>query len=162
MKLSISVLAPTTFSKRNSIALRQAVKKTIALVPPKKLSFAKFDQTPWELSICVVSNSKMKNLNARYRKKNKVTDVLSFSHLEGSWPNLFFHSLGEIVICLPVAKQQARHYKQPLLRELERLVVHGMLHLLGYDHELGKRQEREMFRLQDRILQSISPNHLKT
>jgi len=161
MNLTISVTAPTSFSKRKASSLKKAVKKTFAIVPRTKTSFLR-KKTKWELSISLVSESKMKNMNRRYRKKNRPTDVLSFPKSEGSWPESPVQSFGEIIICLPLAKKQALCFGQTLLRELERLTVHGTLHLLGYDHELGKKEEREMFRLQDKVLQSISLTHLKT
>ncbi len=162
MNLTISVTGPASISKQYISALKQAVTKTLALSPRSKTSFLKNKSIHWELSVSLVSESKIKSLNHRFRKKNRVTDVLSFSQLDKSWPVSPIQSFGEVIICLPVAKKQALLFKQTLLRELERLTVHGTLHLLGYDHELGKKEELEMFRLQDQILQNISLKHLKT
>ncbi|NBT58626.1 rRNA maturation RNase YbeY [bacterium] len=67
-----------------------------------------------------------------------------------------------MVICLPVAKKQALLYGESLGRELERLAVHGTLHLFGYDHEKSKKDEQIMFRKQDAVLMKLSPKHLKT
>jgi len=70
----------------------------------------------------------VQKLNLRYRSKNKPTDVLSFSSQRGGF-------LGSIVICPEVAVRQARAYGHSLEQEVAELFVHGMLHLLGFDHE---------------------------
>jgi len=162
MKIRILVSAPSSFKASHVGALKKAVKQTILNLPKTKIKFLNLSNQTWELSIGIVSESKISQLNARYRKKNRPTDVLSFP--PGAQPMMAHsvQSLGEIVICLEVAKTQAKLYGQTLQRELERLVVHGTLHLFGYDHELGKKQEKQMFQLQDRILKAISPKHLKT
>lgn len=93
-----------------------------------------------EISIALLSALEIKKLNKIYRHKDKVTDVLSFG-LDDK------HLLGEIVICVEQAKKQAQEKKQSLQSELKLLVVHGTLHLLGYDHEISakeaERQEAE-------------------
>ena len=93
-----------------------------------------------EISIAILSSAEIKKLNKIYRQKNKVTDVLSFN-LDDE------QILGEIVICLDQAKKQAKEKKTSLQAELKLLVVHGTLHLLGYDHEINtasaERQEAE-------------------
>ncbi len=93
----------------------------------------------WKVSISLVSRSAMKDLNRTYRKKNKPTDVLSFNMNEGEL-------LGDVVICPSVARQNAKKYGVSPRSEVARLVTHGLLHLLGYDH--GKK----MFDLQERII----------
>jgi len=98
----------------------------------------------------------MKLLNNKYRKKNYPTDVLSFSIFESEGPRIPSLDLGDILICLPVAKKQAREYQESLRHELERLTVHGVLHLFGYDHEKSKKEEKQMFSLQNKILRSLS------
>lgn len=93
-----------------------------------------------EISIAILSPLEIKKLNKIYRHKNKVTDVLSFNLDDEK-------ILGEIVICLEQAKKQAKEKKISLQAELKLLVVHGTLHLLGYDHEVSEveaeRQEKE-------------------
>ena len=97
----------------------------------------------WKVSISFVSRSAMKELNMKYRKKNRPTDVLSFNMDEGN-------ILGDVVICSSVAKENAKEYGTSLKAEIARLVAHGLLHLLGYDH--GKK----MFDLQDKILGEVN------
>jgi probable rRNA maturation factor len=63
--------------------------------------------------------------------------------------------LGEVLICWDIAKKQAIEYKTTIKEELERLTVHGVLHLFGYDHEIGPSEEKKMFTLQDKILKTL-------
>lgn len=94
-----------------------------------------------------VSAAKMRSMNCRYRQKDYATDVLSFSYkgvrLDG------FSFLGEIVIAPEVAFNHATRYGIQPERELRKLLVHGVLHLLGYDHESDQGQ---MNRLQRKLL----------
>lgn len=100
------------------------------------------------VSLAIVGEKKIKQLNSIYRKKNQVTDVLSFENddrLSREEP------LGEILVCLPVAKKQAKQMKHSLKKEMNRLVLHGFLHLMGYDHEKEKEAEK-MESLETKIL----------
>lgn len=84
-----------------------------------------------ELSIVLVGQGRIRELNKQYRKKNKVTDVLSFSY-DGS---------GEIVICLKEVKKNAKKYQSTFKKELARVLIHGLLHLLGHHHQaMGKKE----------------------
>lgn len=93
----------------------------------------------------------IRKLNCSYRKKNEITDVLSFKCKADFVSNY----LGDIVICYPVAEKQALEYQHSLKRELCFLFLHGLLHLLGYDHTC-KDEEDLMFSLQDLILQELN------
>jgi rRNA maturation RNase YbeY len=90
-----------------------------------------------ELSIVFTNDREMQRLNARYRHKNRPTDVLSFPLEDGrelkfcTMPRL----LGDVVISVDTALRQARTYGVTLREEIVRLLVHGVLHLLGFDHE---------------------------
>ncbi|MCB9802466.1 rRNA maturation RNase YbeY [Candidatus Nomurabacteria bacterium] len=92
------------------------------------------------ISIALVSEKEIRELNRVYRRKDKVTDVLSFN-LDSE------ENLGEVIICLEQSKRQATTNKKTIKSELKLLTVHGILHLLGYDHELNEkeylRQEKE-------------------
>ncbi len=94
----------------------------------------------------------MRSLNRRYRGKDKTTDVLSFPAREGTFSNIQPHVLGDIVISVPRAKLQAEAAGHGLSREIEILLIHGLLHLLDYDHE---RSEREAQRMKRRELQLL-------
>jgi probable rRNA maturation factor len=108
----------------------------------KKL-MKRFDRKKWIVSISFVKKAEMKKLNRTYRKKDKPTDVLSFSMKEG-------RLLGDVVICPQVAKANAKKYGSSFRAELARLTAHGILHLLGYDH--GKK----MFDLQEKLTEGAN------
>lgn len=111
----------------------------------------------------------MRELNRRYRGKATTTDVLSFPLIEtpgdgaalcppetSALPLL----LGDIVISLPQAQRQARAYGAPLYEEIFRLLVHGLLHLLGYDHERGRSPARTMKALEEELLAALKERHV--
>ncbi len=91
-----------------------------------------------EISIVLVSDTKIKELNRKYRKINRVTDVLAFDY-------------GEIFICLPQAERQAKQLGHSLKKELAILLIHGILHLAGYDDE-KKLDYNKMVKAQNDIL----------
>jgi probable rRNA maturation factor len=101
-----------------------------------------------ELSVALVGNREIQELNAKYRNKNKPTDVLSFASQEilptGVW------ILGDVVISVEQAEKQAGR-SRTLGQEIERLLIHGILHLLGYDHERSRREARIMRGMERKI-----------
>ena len=111
-----------------------------------------------ELSINLVGEGRIKALNKKYRGKNKATDVLSFPINEKvdvkSAKNAIIN-LGDIFICLPVAKRYALREGVSLDFKLAFLAVHGFLHLLGYDHEQSFAEKDKMFALQNKILMNF-------
>lgn len=98
----------------------------------------------------------MRSLNRRYRGKDRTTDVLSFALREGMFPHIQPTVLGDIVISVPAASRQATEAGHPLSREIERLLVHGLLHLLGYNHERGPHEARRMQRKELQLLKGLS------
>lgn len=135
--------------------------KKLAKLLKLSLPFLPLMRAPLIVELHLCSSQKIKALNARYRHKNKVTDVLSFPVHE----NLRHHKrssllpspllLGEIYIALPVARRQAKEQKVTLERELFHLFIHGLLHLWGYDHELSKKEEKIMFSLEEKIVKKV-------
>ncbi|HSB51248.1 MAG TPA: rRNA maturation RNase YbeY [Dissulfurispiraceae bacterium] len=112
-----------------------------------------------EISVLFVNDLQMKRLNLLYRGIDKPTDVLSFPQATGAaqWRQSDAggpESLGDIVINLHQAERQAIEHGRPLNRELEWLLVHGLLHLLGYDHERNRYQEKKMRTLEQEILRT--------
>ena len=109
------------------------------------------------LSVTLVDNDFIHNLNRDYRHIDRPTDVISFAFLDGDEnKDSVFQSekmvvLGEIYISFDQAREQAVRYGHSLERELKFLFVHGLLHLLGYDH-MTEEDEKIMFALQDEIL----------
>ncbi|MBQ2696461.1 MAG: rRNA maturation RNase YbeY [Clostridia bacterium] len=118
-----------------------------------------------EISFSITDNEEIRQLNRENRGIDRVTDVLSFPMLDTEDGVLIVEDsdildncvfLGDIVISLPKAIEQAEAYGHSLLRELGFLTVHSVLHLLGYDHELGEEEEKEMFQKQEQVLSALS------
>lgn len=118
-----------------------------------------------EVVVTLVNNERIHELNRQYRGVDRPTDVLSFAMNESGEGELdiyideeeldaFPNMLGDIVISVPKAKEQAAEYGHSLERELGFLAVHGFLHLLGYDHGTEE-EEKEMFSRQEAVLQQI-------
>lgn len=111
-----------------------------------------------EISVSFVSNDEIKKLNNLYRKKDSVTDVLSFpltdgTHFEPGGDNVVM--LGDVVISLETAIKQAAIFGHSLEREIGFLTVHSTLHLLGYDHELSPLDERIMREKEETVLAAL-------
>ncbi|MDR4948632.1 rRNA maturation RNase YbeY [Neobacillus cucumis] len=110
-----------------------------------------------EVSITFVSNQRIQEINRDYRDKDTPTDVISFAMEELGEGEVELSGmdmprvLGDIIISIPRAKEQAEDYGHSFERELGFLAVHGFLHLLGYDH-MTEEDEKEMFTLQKEIL----------
>ena len=112
------------------------------------------------VSLSLISKKESQQLNFRYRKINKSTDALAFPFYYNYQKEIGacsvgnFRDLGDIFICYPVAQEQARENQHSLKQEICFLFLHGLLHLLGYDHE-GEDDRKIMFDLQDQILEKI-------
>jgi probable rRNA maturation factor len=107
------------------------------------------DQPPTTLSVVLVEEEEIQSLNRLYRQRDYATDVLSFSYQDTIMEGAPF--LGEIVIALEVSAKNAVSYRATPERELRKLILHGILHLLGYDHESdGGRMNRIQKRLMRR------------
>jgi probable rRNA maturation factor len=112
-----------------------------------------------EVSVTFVDNEQIRQLNAEYRDKDSATDVLSFPLGEDNTWDINHDNnsimLGDIVISLERAVEQAQMYNHSLRREIGFLTVHSMLHLLGYDHEAGGLEETIMYEKQEAILAQV-------
>ncbi len=103
----------------------------------------------------------MKRLNTRYRGIARATDVLSFPLSDRPLPVTREKCddtplpLGDIVVCVPIALLQAEEYGVPFHEEMQRLLVHGLLHLVGYDHELNSYQKRKMVKKERELLDAL-------
>lgn len=103
-------------------------------------------------NIIIVDKEKIQEINKTYRNIDRVTDVISFAlEDDDSFIKTDFRVLGDIYICLDKAIEQAKEYGHSLKREISFLTIHGLLHLLGYDH-MTEKDEKEMFGLQEMIL----------
>lgn len=104
-----------------------------------------------EVSVLLTDDAGIAALNAQYRGRPEPTDVLSFALREGEGADPADPVLGDIVISIPRAEQQAEEYGHSVVREVAFLAVHGLLHLLGYDHETPA-DEADMMRETEAIL----------
>jgi len=109
-----------------------------------------------EVSLNLVGETKIRELNKKYRGKNKRTDVLSFPLDEVRLQKYDILPLGDIFICLPFAVKEAKKQDIGLKKELAWLTVHGFLHLLGYNHEKSADDKKKMFVLENKILGKIN------
>ena len=105
-----------------------------------------------EFNIIIVDNNYIHELNKTYRDKDMETDVISFALEDDKTFNPKERVLGDIYISIDKVHSQSKDYGHSNLRELAFLSVHGLLHLLGYDH-MKEEDEKEMFSLQDKILE---------
>ena len=105
------------------------------------------------MSLALIGNSEMRKLNSRYRRKDYPTDVLSFP-AEGAMPS-GHRLLGDVIISVEKAREQAKARGHTLEREMITLLVHGIVHLLGYDHERSARDARAMSRVEKRIYKQL-------
>ena len=102
----------------------------------------------YEISLLLTDDETIRQLNKEYRNKDKSTDVLSFPMEDDIM-------LGDIAISVDTASRQAEEAEINLDRETAFLFIHGLLHLLGYDHETSQEDEAEMFALQEKILKKL-------
>ena len=109
-------------------------------------------RTRVHVGLLLVTDLRMKGLNQKHRGKNQTTDVLSFPT-----PELFQSQglLGDLVISKPVLARQAREQGHPIEVELDVLLVHGVLHLMGYDHEQGPKEFQRMLRKERAVLKAL-------
>jgi probable rRNA maturation factor len=140
--------------RKNRVLIKKKVKgvesKLLSKIAHRALEVLGLSKV--ELSIALVSDAQIKRLNKLYRNKDKPTDVLSFPIGEKVEDWLI---LGDIVISVDTAKRQAQELGHSLEEEIKRLLVHGLVHLLGYDHELGGEEEKKFFELEEFVLREL-------
>ncbi|MEQ1724252.1 MAG: rRNA maturation RNase YbeY [Pseudobdellovibrio sp.] len=144
MKLNI-VNKTTALSKKDLQILVNKICKHFVAYPVRNAALLKQKK---ELTIVFLSSSEIKKINNQFRKKNKATDILSFAGMDEE-------SLGELLLCTDVLKMQALSQKHSLKNEITYMLIHGLLHLLGYDHERSVKEEKIMFKLQDRCFADL-------
>jgi probable rRNA maturation factor len=106
-----------------------------------------------ELSVLLTNDAEMTDLNRTYRNRNRTTDVLSFPQLSDGQGGYHPAILGDVVISVTTARRQAKVRRSPLLEELTILLVHGVLHLIGHEHEkAGRKRAASMRREQRRLV----------
>lgn len=133
----------------------KAVAEECARIPWRRKFMSGKKLTTFDFLLHLVTDSAMVRLNAGYRNKHTTTDVLSFSYLENGAPVFEHEAAGEIYISLPQAKRQARLQGHTLADELKVLTVHGVLHLMGYDHEAGAAEAKKMHTHEKKVLSAL-------
>ncbi len=150
----VSYSAPKNFPAYLKKHIRWSIEATLNALPASLMrKHLKKNQTHL-LSVSILSKAQIKRLNSQYRGKNKATDVLSFSRLEGEQVFSIMTDIGDLLICAEIAREQVPIWENSYPEEIRRLTVHGLLHLFGYDHELSRKEEKRMFSLQEKILKS--------
>ena len=136
-------------------AYTPAMRSFIQAAVNDTLKFEGFED-PCEVSVTLTDNKGIKKLNAEYRGKDKETDVLSFPLLDGEYTEADmidgYLPIGDIVISLQKAREQAESLGHNINEEVAFLCVHSTLHLLGYDHETSDEDEADMFSRQAQIM----------
>jgi probable rRNA maturation factor len=145
-------LSPSQLKK-----LAKGFKLTLAVLETHLKSYRAIKR--FELNVSLIGDAAMKKINFKHRGKDSTTDVLSFpmeddlrKMTKAKMPHLL---LGDIVISKPVTIKQAKQFSISFEREFLHLLVHGFLHLQGYDHERSEAEEKIMFGLEEKLLKQI-------
>ncbi|MEI6214679.1 MAG: rRNA maturation RNase YbeY [Desulfuromonadales bacterium] len=116
-----------------------------------------------ELSLMIVGDRTIRTINRNYLGKDRATNVISFSLQEGEYGDVNPLALGDVVISADTAAHEAQESRQTFFERLTFLVMHGILHLCGYDHERsGEREARRMVRMEQRIFKRLQAEGLLT
>ena len=137
-------------SRVRTVLIREAV---VGRVVQQLLALV--GETTSEVSIEFVGDARMRRLNCDYRQKDQTTDVLAFACREAGGPAT--PMLGDVVVSVPTAKRQAESLVLSLNEELVRLLIHGLLHVLGYDHERSTKEAQRMRRKEEKLLEALKP-----
>lgn len=110
-----------------------------------------------EVALTFIGDRRMRRLNRQFRGKDRTTDVLAFAMREARVPSAGVTSglLGDVVISMPTAIRQAREGRRSLDQEIAALLIHGILHLCGYDHERSRTEARRMQRRERMVLRRL-------
>ncbi len=111
-----------------------------------------------ELSLVIMDDAGIQELNSTYRGMDKPTNVLSFSMQEGEFSQITPGLLGDVIISVETAEKEAADAGISLEERISQLLIHGILHLAGLDHELGEKEAMEMEEKSLEILRQIEPN----
>lgn len=141
--MTVDVIKKVAGRKVSAAKVKRTAEKILALVHQKNA----------ELSLALVGNEEIRELNRRYRNKPAATDVLSFPVDEPAGPRA--RLLGDVVISVEQAELQAGKAGRTLEAEVEWLLIHGILHLLGYDHERSAKEAKIMRALEKKITRAL-------
>ncbi len=139
--MAVSVVARSRAPGVRAAAVRTDARRLLAVL----------DESGAELAVSLVGDAEMHRLNRVYRGKDRPTDVLAFAMREGRRTPGDAAVLGDVVISLDTAARQARRRGVPVSDEVRMLLIHGVLHLLGYDHERSLADARRMKAMERRL-----------
>lgn len=137
-------------SRVRHVLIREAVVRRVV----QKL-LASVGEAASEISIEFVGDTRMRRLNRDFRQKDRTTDVLAFACREAGGPES--PMLGDVVVSVPTAKRQAVSLGHSLNEEFLRLLIHGLLHVVGYDHERGPKEAQRMRGKEEKLLAALKP-----
>ncbi len=146
-KIDINCDLCKSFSEYSEIVKVKTLRKMVSNIL-KALSIDKK-----EVSLLFCDNKTIKRLNKDFRSKDYPTDVLAFESNEDSY-------IGDIAISLEKVAEQANKYEVSFEKEMLRLLTHGILHLLGYDHERSNTEKRNMHKLEERVLKEVTKTNI--
>jgi len=149
-----NIIHITITNEYRNLVNKTRLKKTVKSV----LTY--FKKNSFELTVSIVNNKKIRELNNKFRLNDSETDVLSFSANEID-PETSRIYIGDILVSYPLAKKQSEEMNHQITEELDLLTIHGVLHLLGYDHA-SKDDEEQMFSVQSKLLQFINNPSMNT
>lgn len=141
--MTVDVLKRVAGGKVSAAKIKRTAQKILVLL----------DQKNAELSLALVGNDEIRELNRKYRHKPAPTDVLSFPADESVGPRA--RLLGDVIISVEQAEIQAKQARRTLEAEVEWLLIHGILHLLGYDHERSAKEAKIMRALEKKITRAL-------
>ncbi len=156
MKAMVTKLKNTIYfgNDQDKLAVTPALRGLIRRAVNATLKYEEFS-CPCEVSVTFTDDEKIRELNKNYRNTDRPTDVLSFPLFDEEFDDGESVALGDVVLNLERAEKQAGEYGHSFERECAFLVVHSVLHLLGYDHETGDEDEKEMFFKQEEIMKLL-------
>lgn len=109
-----------------------------------------------DLSLLLTDNKGIKRLNKRYFNKDHPTNVISFSYIDMSRSNMPYDIIGDIAVSVEMAEFEANTSGRSFKERLVELIIHGLVHIIGFDHELGKKEARRMRYREKRLFKYIS------
>lgn len=138
-----------------SLPHKGITKSEIKKIIDKIRGYLKLKNRP--ITVIITDNNYIRKLNRKYRKKDYATDVISFRYEDEPFPdeNIINDSPGDIYLSLEKAFTQAGEYGSTFKDEVKRLLVHGILHLMGFDHELSKEEDKRMRLKEEKVLRAI-------
>jgi len=157
-RVNVQNACPTARDPRSGVSLRVGLVKR-ELVERVEFALGVLCDFPSSVNLRFCGEDEMRETNSAYRGKEKSTDVLSFPASPGSSECVIrgrtLYALGDILICTPVCLAQARAHRVPFARELQKLIVHGLVHLKGLDHDRTDAAWRVMLSLEKALVKEM-------